>query len=142
MNPELKGRQGIQECWKLAEVFEAHEIFLGALVRGEQFSLTELANFLSPGGLLEVWTALTPKQRQAFFSWVLRKSLRVTEVTLMPSGHKVRVTLQSPFFYRVIATEIIRTFARAGNRGGLKAVYELKDNLHFHAEMWVDHHFV
>lgn len=142
MNPELKGLKGLKECQKLADLFGQYEIFLKTLIRGEQFSLTELADFLAPGGMLETWTALSPKQRQAFFSWVLCRSLRVDEVNLLPSGHKVQVTLQTPFLQHVLATEIIRTFARSRNQGPVTAVYEFRDGLKLNAGFWVNHHFV
>ena len=57
MNKELKGVVGIQEHQKRAGVFGENEVYLNMLLRGEQASLTELAWFLAPGGLLDTWGA-------------------------------------------------------------------------------------
>ena len=142
MNKELKGVGGIQEHQKLAGVFGENEVYLNMLLRGEHASLTELAWFLAPGGLLDTWSKLTPKRRQAFFSWALRKNLRVAEVRLMPLGFKVQITLATPFLQRVLAVELVRTFSRSKNQDPTTAVAELRDGLHFKASFWVDHRFV
>jgi hypothetical protein len=142
MNKEFKGLWNLQKYQDLAACFAAHESFLNTLLREEHTSLTELASFLAPDGLLTIWINLTPKQRQGFFTWALRKHQRVAEIQLVPSGSKVSVTLATPFLQRVLAVEIIRTFSRSRSQGPTKAISELRDGIKLKRSFWVDHRFV
>ena len=140
MNKELKGLGGIEEFREIADVLAGNEVFLNTLLRGEYTSLTELANFLIPGGLLDRWTTLSPRQRAAFFGWALRRNLRVAGITLS-APHKVKITLAAPILQRLLAVEIIRTFSRSRNQGPMRAVEELWGATKFRADLGVDHHF-
>ncbi len=141
MNRELKGLGGIQKYRDLSDVFLSHEPYLGTLLRGEHTSLTELASFLAPDGLLAMWTKLTPMQRKAFFMWALRKDLRVAGLALA-AARKAKITLATASLQRVLVVEIIRTRIRSRNQGVLEVIEGVRAGMNCRRDIPVDPRFV
>ena len=141
MNSEIKGLGDIKEFQKLAQTFLEHEQFFEALLRGQFISLTELACFLAPGGLVDRWIGLSPRQRRAFFKWTLNRNLRIAGLALS-SAKKVKLTLATASLQWVLVVELVRTFSRNQNQGVMEAVEELRAGINLRCDFLVDHRFV